>query len=172
VALSRFAVLVAVALATPGALTWSDEQPPDAPPAPVVAHFPWTSADAPPTVAGLHLGDTRATVEAALGAATQLRPMGSGLALEYTSQGLSVVLGAAGDVSMIYLLSRTAGSIDGVRVGDSRQQVLAHWGVPPLVQGAQAMYPAGDWAVVAELGPEQRVLTLSLGRAYGNTDLR
>ena len=81
-------------------------------------------------------------------------------------------LGAGSDVSMIYLLTRAAGSIDGVRVGDGRDEVIAHWGEPPLAQGAQAMYPAGDWAVVVELGAEQRVVSISLGRAYGNTDLR
>lgn len=92
--------------------------------------------------------------------------------IEYSQRGLAILLNATGDVSMIYLLTRAAGSIDGVRVGDSRGDIRARWGEPPLVQGAQAMYPAGDWAVVIELGPEQRVATLSLGRAYGNTDLQ
>lgn len=75
-------------------------------------------------------------------------------------------------VSMIYLLRRAAGSIDGARVGDRREDIRARWGEPPLVQGAQAMYPVGDWAVLVEVGPEQRVISLSLGRAYGNTDLQ
>jgi len=149
------------------------QQPPAGPPTPATsAHFPWTRADAPPTVVGLRLGDTRATVETTLGPAPELRPAGVGVALEYPELGLSILLDAGSNVSMIYLLSRAAGSIDGARVGDAREQVIARWGEPPLVQGAQAMYPAGDWAVVMELGEQQRVISISLGRAYGNTDLQ
>jgi hypothetical protein len=136
------------------------------------AHFPWTRTDTPPSVAGLHLGDARAAVEARLGKAAESRLAGAGLALEYPEQGLSILLDAGGGVSMIYLLTRLAGSIDGVRVGDDPTEVRARWGEPPLVQGAQAMYPSGDWAVVVELGAEQRVVSISLGRSYGNTDLQ
>jgi hypothetical protein len=111
-------------------------------------------------------------VEARLGQAAQSRLVGAGLRLEYPEQGLSILLDAGGGVSMIYLLTRLAGSIDGVRVGDGPTEVRARWGEPPLVQGAQAMYLAGDWAVVVELGAEQRVVSISLGRSYGNTDLQ
>lgn len=171
-ALSARRLLSGLTLAVLGASALA-QQPPAPSPAPAArAHFPWSSANAPPPVAGLHLGDTRATVEARFGNAPESRPAGAGLALEYPDQGVSILLGAGSDVSMIYLLTRAAGSIDGVRVGDGRDEVIAHWGEPPLAQGAQAMYPAGDWAVVVELGAEQRVVSISLGRAYGNTDLR
>jgi hypothetical protein len=171
-ALSRLAIVSGLALAIAGAAAFPGEAPPALPPHPLSAHFPWTSADVPPPIAGLHLGDPRSTVESVLGTATEVRAAGSGLVAEYPTQGLAILLNATGEVAMIYLLTRTAGSIDGVRVGDSREQILAQWGEPPLIQGAQAMYPAGDWAIVVELGPEQRVLSVSLGRAYGNTDLQ
>lgn len=171
-ALGRRWLLAALALALLGANALAQQPRGSPPPATASAHFPWTAADAPPSIVGLHLGDTRATVEATLGKAPELRPAGAGLALEYPQLGLSIVLDAGGNVSMIYLLSRAAGSIDGARVGDAREQVIARWGEPPLVQGAQAMYPVGDWAVVMELGEQQRVISISLGRAFGNTDLQ
>ena len=164
-------VLTGLALAALSAHALA-QQPADVSSAPAAGgHFPWSRTDTPPAIAGLRLGDTRASVEARLGKASESRPAGAGLVLEYSEHGLSIVLDAVGDVSMIYLLTRSAGDVDGVRVGDSRDEVRAHWGEPPLAQGAQAMYTAGDWAVVLELGAGQRVVSINVGRAFGNTAL-
>lgn len=132
-------------------------------------HFPWKVGDVAPAVAGVHLGDERSEVEKLLGPPPEKKDLDSGVkGLIYAARGLGLVYSARdAEVTGIFLLSREVADLDGVRLGDSREVVLARWGEPSAVQGAQAIYLAGNWAVIAELGEAQTVVSLSVSRISG-----
>ncbi len=135
--------------------------------------FPWKSGDAPPAVAGIRLGDGLVRLEAVLGKASQLQklaadiPIEDAMVLTYQRSGVQVHFTLADGVSIIYLLTRAAGNIGGVRLGDSREDVLGRWGNPASVSGDgfTAIYKAGGWAVVLKLDGNNKVKQLGLGRA-------
>lgn len=133
--------------------------------------LPWKDGDDPPALAGVQLGISRDQVEGVLGKAPEAKSSGTGLALIYVEKGVVVILNAAREAAVVYLLSPAAGELDGVHVGDDREAILAHWGMPQIVQGAEAMYLVGNWAVVVELGEQQKVVQLSVTRVFGDTNL-
>lgn len=127
--------------------------------------FPWKPGDAPPPVAGIHLGDGRVRLAAVLGQPSGTEKLGEdALALTYRKRGVQVLYAPLDGVAIIYLLTRAAGDIDGVRLGDTRQKVLARWGDPPSVGGPMAIYRAGDWGVFVKLGEDDKVKQLGIGR--------
>ncbi|HTP40653.1 MAG TPA: hypothetical protein VMI92_13895 [Steroidobacteraceae bacterium] len=135
-------------------------------------HFPWKAGDAAPVIGGVHLGEERSEVEKSLGPPPEKKDLDGGFkGLLYSERGLGLVYSTRdAEVTGIYLLSRDAVDLDGVRLGDSRDEVLARWGEPTAVQGAQAIYLAGNWAVIAELGDAQTVVSLSVSRMGGATE--
>lgn len=130
--------------------------------------LPWKAGDDPPPLAGIALGDSRERVEGLLGKAPESRAVKGGVALVYVDKGVVVMLDSRRQAAVVYLLTAAAGSLDGIRVGDSRDTVLQHWGEPTAVQGAEALYLAGDWAVIVELGEGQSVAQLSVSRVFGD----
>jgi hypothetical protein len=137
----------------------------------VEAGLPWKAGDDPPVIAGITLGESRTQVEATLGKAPETKPDNTNLALIYVDRGLVVMLNGARQAAAIFLLTAAAGDVDGIHAGDDRERVIARWGQPQLVQGAEAMYIVGNWAVVIELGAAQKVAQLSVTRVFGNTTL-
>lgn len=132
--------------------------------------LPWKAGDEPPAIAGVALGDSREHIETLLGKAPETRAARGGVALLYVERGVVVMLNAQRQAAVVYLLTAAAGTLDGVRVGDARDTVLRRWGEPTAVQGAQALYLAGDWAVIVELGEGQAVTQLSVSRVFGDLD--
>lgn len=139
---------------------------------PAAAGLPWQPGDAAPAVAGVHLGDERATVEKLLGEAPEHNELDNGaLGLIYPERGLAFVLNTrGGGVALMYLLAPAAGALDGIACGSPREAVLARWGEPTLVQGAQAFYVVGKWSITLQLGADQQVAMLSVGRAGGELE--
>ena len=131
--------------------------------------FPWKPGDAPPPVAGIRLGDGLVRIEAALGQPSETQKLGEDIrAFTYKKHGLEVLYASHDGVAIIFLLSRTAGDIGGVRFGDTREQVLARWGAPASVKEETAYYRAGDWVVILRLDENDKVVQLGVGRAVEN----
>ena len=127
--------------------------------------FPWKAGDAPPPVAGIRLGEARPRFEEVLGQPTDTQKLGAdGLALTYQQRGVQVLYAPADGAAVIYLLTRAAGDIGGVRLGDKGDDVMDRWGQPTTVAGPMAIYRAGEWAVFVKLGEDQKVKQLCLGR--------
>ncbi|MFT3907474.1 MAG: hypothetical protein QM718_14350 [Steroidobacteraceae bacterium] len=134
--------------------------------------LPWKKGDEAPAVAGIRLGDEREKIEKLLGEAPERKELDNGaLGLIYPQRGVAFVIGTHGaGVALMYLMSPAAGDLDGVHWGDTRDVVLAHWGEPTLVQGAQAFYVVGSWNITVELGEGQQISVLSVGRASGELE--
>jgi hypothetical protein len=132
-------------------------------PAAAQGHLPWKAGDHPPAVHGVRLGWTRAEVVAALGRPASTQTLGDGgvEAMEYG--GLSLVVSPEQGVAVMYLLTRGAGDVGGVRVGDSQADVLAKWGRPTRADGATAVWEVGGWMVMVQLGTrEQGIVRIGL----------
>ena len=127
--------------------------------------FPWKAGDAPPPVAGIRLGDGRVRLEAVLGKPSATQKLGEDISVfTYRQPGVQVLYAPLDGVAIIYLLSREAGDIRGVRLDDTRQEVVARLGDPPSVAGPMAIYRAGSWGVFVKLGEDDRVKQLGIGR--------
>ena len=127
--------------------------------------FPWKARDAPPPVAGIRLGDGRVRLEAVLGKPSHTQKLGEDvLVLTYRQRGVQVLYAPLDGVAIIYLLTREAGEIRGVRLGDTRQEVVARLGDPPAVAGPMAIYRAGIWGVFVKLDQDDKVKQLGIGR--------
>jgi hypothetical protein len=139
---------------------------------PVVARrspgLPWQAGDQPPEFAGYRIGDRMATVRARLGAPVKVDTMGRGpaaaLALTNPSTGTTAVVDAYEGLAILYVTRREAGALDEVRVGDSKDAVLARWGKPTTVEGGTAMWVVGHWVIVVELKVGDVVSRLGVGR--------
>ncbi len=127
--------------------------------------FPWKPGDAPPAVAGIHLGDDRARFESILGKPSGKQKLGEDAwVFTYQQPGVQVIYTPLDGVSIVYLHTPTAGDIGGVRLGDARQDVLARWGNPSSGKGETALYLAGTWVVVMKFDQGNKVKQLGLGR--------
>jgi hypothetical protein len=132
--------------------------------------FPWKAGDAPPPVAGVRLGDGRVRLEAVLGRPSSTEKLGNeALVFTYRRRGLQVIYAPLDGVAIIFLQTRAAGDIGGVRLGDKREDILARWGKPASVRGPTAYYRAGSsWLVLLKLDENDRVKELGLGRFIEN----
>ncbi len=135
-------------------------------PAPSQAgEFPWKPGDAAPPVAGIRLGDGLVRIEAVLGKPSATQKLGNGVTVfTYRQRGVEVIYASLDGAAIVYLLTREAGDIHGVRLGDSRAEVVARLGKPPSVSGPMAIYPAGNWGVLVKLGEDDTVKQLGIGR--------
>jgi hypothetical protein len=106
--------------------------------------FPWKSGDNPPAVAGLQLGDSLKAVEDKLGQPSDTQNLGEGVwRYTFAKKGVAIVYSKLDGTAVIDLLTAQAGTIDGIRTGDSVGVVLGRWGAPSSGQGAVGLYPAG-----------------------------
>lgn len=134
----------------------------------VVVKPRWHAGDPAPDVEGVHLGDTREQVLAALGppdadpAANPAMPIHR---LTYRGGGLQIAVDGDGKVMGIMLRTPQAGALAGIRPGDRLGQMVAAWGEPTVSQGMLGRYLIGDWVInaIVDFG-EQKVVRLSLSR--------
>jgi hypothetical protein len=117
------------------------------------AAFPWHAGDRPPHLAGFWLGQSMDSARRALPRTVRVDTLGSHpeYAYGYTTADRALVLVGMNSegVGIITVRRRDLGAIDGVRVGDSCQAVLAHWGPPTTGDSETAMWVAGSWLVSA-----------------------
>jgi hypothetical protein len=132
--------------------------------------FPWKAGDAPPPVAGIRLGDGLIRLETVLGRPGTTEKLGNeALVFTYQRRGLQIIYASLDGVAIIFLQTRAAGDIGGVRLGDKREDVLARWGKPASVAGPTAYYRAGSsWVVLLKLDENDKVKELGLGRVTEN----
>jgi hypothetical protein len=130
--------------------------------------LPWKHGDKPPRLAGFALYEKASAAKARLGDGVTVDTLGSGrdAAIVYSStrKGVSLVTSRLDGVAIIYATRRDAGMLDSVRVGDSRDRVLARWGQPSRADGPNALWVVDDWVIVIELGENNRVVRLGVGR--------
>jgi len=129
--------------------------------------LPWHAGDKPPVVAGFQLGERADSAVAHLGTPFTVDTLATNYgSVAYTNpaKGVSFVTTRTGGVSIIYLQNPDAGTIDNVRVGDTRARVLSRWGSPNGVSGANAVWVVGDWIAIATLGDGEIVTRLGLAQ--------
>lgn len=126
--------------------------------------FPWKKGDLHPPIAGVSLGGSRDQLRQILGEPSQVHEVGDGgLVLFYKPKGLIVLWTAHDGAAIIYLATREAADVGGVRLGDTAAEVIARWGIPSSFQGDIAIYRAGSWGVVVRADSNERVRQLGLG---------
>ena len=126
--------------------------------------FPWKQGDQPPIIAGVKLGMTKETLVQLMGEPTQVQKLGEdSLALVFKPKGIMVLWAPLDGVAIIYVQTRDAADIGGVRIGDGKSEILARWGLPSSIQGPTAIYRAGSWGAVVRLDETDHVVQLSLG---------
>lgn len=126
--------------------------------------FPWKQGDPPPVIAGVKLGMSKETLLQLLGEPTQVQNLGEdSLALVFQPKGIMALWAPLDGVAIIYVQTRNAADIGGVRIGDSKSEVLARWGLPSSIQGPTAIYRAGSWGAVVRIDETDHVVQLSLG---------
>jgi hypothetical protein len=127
--------------------------------------FPWHDGDKAPIVAGVHLGDTQEQITQALGSPAETQKLGEHqLAFMFPLRGVTVAWASLDGAAIILLNTREAGDIGGVRIGDSRDDILSKWGAPSTAGEGTAIYVAGPWCVVLKLDENNLVVQLYLGR--------
>jgi hypothetical protein len=116
----------------------------------------WHVGDAPPSIAGIHLGDTLQTVVAVLGAPDPgpLTPddPADRQTLSYRGGALLLLLGKSEGVLRMQLRKPEGGDLAGIRVGDPAGALVEHWGKPPAGHGSVGLYAVGTWAVRVRAG--------------------
>jgi hypothetical protein len=153
-AMSRFAVRIAAAVLgstlVAGAALGSD--------------VPWAQGDPAPPLAGVHLGDSREAVEQALGAAGELKSRGEGeYEFVYPERGVHVFVSDKSGVTAVAVAKRSAGDIDGFRVGDDVASVRRKWGEPDTGGLGLLAYDFAGWRVSFQGDAKGRIVVMGVG---------
>ena len=127
---------------------------------------PWKAGDRAPALLGLHIGDTRAKLDAVMGPPEGTQVLGEGVvALSYRHGTVIVTWARLDGVATIDLKSPDAGDIAGIRVGGSIDDLVAKWGQPPQGDNNVGLWVFGPWAVVVRADDAgKKIVMLSLGR--------
>ncbi len=126
--------------------------------------FPWKQGDQPPVIAGVKLGMSKEALLKLMGKPTQVQKLGEdSLALMFKPKGITALWAPLDGVAIIYVETRDAADIGGVRIGDSKSEIVARWGMPSSIQGPTAIYRAGSWGAVVRIDESNHVVQLSLG---------
>ena len=100
-----------------------------------------------PTVQGIELGDPLSKVDGAWGQPSAT----SGDTLQfltYQTRGLRIAVSPSLGVVFIGLLTREAGAVDGVRVGDGLTAARAAWGSPAERRNGYQFFNRGRWSII------------------------
>jgi hypothetical protein len=134
----------------------------------IAQQLPWKQGDKPPALAGFKLYEDAAAARARLGSDVTVDTLGDRadptLAFTSRTRGISLVTSRLDGVAIIYVTRPDAGMLDSIRVGDTRDRVLARWGRPSRVDGSNALWIVDDWIVMVELGEGNRIVRLGVGR--------
>jgi predicted Zn-dependent protease len=103
---------------------------------------------APPPVAGVMLGETRAQVGTALGMPDATRDVEGGVLWHYPARGLVVGIDASQHVALVVLTSAAAGDVEGVRVGSPVRAALERWGKATERGEGTLAFDRGGWVVL------------------------
>ena len=125
--------------------------------------------DPPPPFLNLTLGQSQSEIVKMLGAPDVADTLAAGtFSLAWLKRGVSVVVTEREGAAIINATKREAGTLDGVRVGDTHAAVRAQWGEPTKEQGASWLYLLGRWVIAAEFHPQSdRLVRLGVGWVRG-----
>ena len=119
-----------------------------------------------PTLAGFRIGEPTTVALKRLGTALKVDTIGSGM-VSYTNleSGINLIATDAEGVGIILLTRREAGALDSIRIGDSRETVLARWG-PAAAGGAPSgLWLAGEYIIAVKFDESGHVIQLGMGLA-------
>jgi len=121
--------------------------------------LPWKPADPAPAIAGIHLRESREQVEAALGGPDEAKNVAGGATtLTWRSRGIAVVFAPKVGAAIISYLTRQAGDIGGVAIGDTKQSVQDRWGVGTINTSNGWVYRMDTWVVALSFDPITNVV--------------
>jgi metalloendopeptidase OMA1, mitochondrial len=101
-----------------------------------------------PQIQGIKLGDPLEEVQRVWGEASAITG-DSITVMTYQNRGVKVAVSPESGVAMILVLTRGAGAIDGVRVGDPVAAALSKWGTPRERHDEDQFFDRGSWVVMA-----------------------
>ncbi len=120
-----------------------------------------------PALAGFRIGQGISDALARLGKPLKVDTLGSGpdspVSYANLATGITVVGTTAAGVGVILATSRDAGTLDSVRVGDSRASVLKRWGPPAAGSAEGGLWLDGDYVVAVSFDDGARVKRLVIG---------
>ena len=106
------------------------------------------SASGSPSIQGIRLGDPVVRVFAVWG--SNSTPVGDSVTfVTYPQRGIEAALSRVDGIVLIGLVSRAAGSVDGVRVGDNWNVVRATWGTPVEQKQGFLLFSRNGYAIAA-----------------------
>jgi tetratricopeptide (TPR) repeat protein len=112
---------------------------------------PRPTNDEPPTVAGIHLGDSPTAVVARLGEPSEQRADGAARLLVFEPKGLAVVFHDGDAATSIILFAPQAGDlVEGVRVGGAASAAALRLGRPELLAHGAQHFARNGYGVVVE----------------------
>jgi hypothetical protein len=115
------------------------------------SHLPWVQSAKPPAISGLHLGESREDLDAALGPPDSVSVVREGYQLlMYSSRGISVLLPRYGGAEDLRFTNPASGAIDSLRVGATEAAVLRRWGPPQRHDGPDYVYLFRTWKIVVQ----------------------
>ena len=128
----------------------------------------------PGVLAGYTLGDSTSSAVARLGRSLKIDTISTGsdplISYANLGKGITLIATNGGGVGIIFLTRPEAGTLDGIRVGDTRATAIARWG--PAAAGGKGTGKGGalwltDENVVAVTFDESgRISQLGIGRGF------
>jgi hypothetical protein len=120
-----------------------------------------------PTLAGFRLGEPEDGAVARLGGPLKVETLGSGpeAPVSYTNvaKGITLIASRADGVGIVLVTSRGAGVLDGIRVGDRKEDVVARWSVAGAGGDTDGLWLAGRYVVSVKFDRDGRVARLAIG---------
>jgi hypothetical protein len=136
-------------------------------PAAAQGRLPWSMGSQPPRFLGATLGEQRPAIQRTLGKPDAEAPIGtpadSTVSLTWNKRGEEIQVHARSGATVISATSRSAGTLEGTRVGDTRDAVIARWGNPSGSDAHRMIWFLGSWAIVLDMAPDATVAKVSLG---------
>jgi len=105
----------------------------------------------PPSIQGIGLGYSLEKVRATWGTPASISGDTISL-LSYPARGVGLAVSPGRGVVFMGLLTREAGAVDGIRVGDAVLAARATWGLPAEQHEEDLLFSRGTWTVVVRAG--------------------
>ena len=124
------------------------------------AEAPVTSPAMAPVSTGdkVRLGYSAAQVLDRLGLPSFTTTYDAYVVWHYTDQGMFLMVNETQGVVGIFFVTRDAGRVDGLRVGDDFDKVMDKWGSPTAWNGDIAIFAGDDVHVLVEVSIDQVTL--------------
>jgi hypothetical protein len=120
-----------------------------------------------PTLAGFRIGEPMQEALKKLGAPVTQERFGDGpeapASYSNDSKGISVVGSQTEGVGIIMVVTRDAGALDGIRVGDNQSTVKARWGQPAAGGDTSGLWLAGQYVVAVSFDKSGVATRLGIG---------